>query len=361
MQTGLSLTDLARKIEANRDLKQDYIADTARLTMQVQTDRTPVLELPDIGQFPLLPVAHDQIAAHTGIPRDYYDRMLKGRADNRGKDKLIVPAAPDLLATNVNAWFRLNPKKRMLRTLGGDGRAFLSNAYQRVENEEIAEAALPVLYDIPGVKIVSSEVTDRRLYIQFVVPTIEGEVKVGDVVQAGGIIQNSEVGLGSVSVSGLVWRLICLNGMKTGDAYRRSHVGRRVEDSEELWADDTKKADDKAVLLKVRDMVRAVVDETRFRATLGKLQGLTDGKITGDPNKAVEVLARKVGVTETERGGILRSLIEGGDLSRWGIVNAITAQAHTATSYDRAVEFEAIGGNVIDLPASDWREVLEAA
>ena len=74
-----------------------------------------------------------------------------------------------------------------------------------------------------------------------------------------------------------------------------------------------------------------------------------------------KVLAKKVGATDAERGGILRSLIEGADLSRWGIVNAITAQAHKAASYDRAVEFEAMGGNVIDLPASEWREVLEAA
>jgi len=211
------------------------------------------------------------------------------------------------------------------------------------------------------VQIVSSEVTDRRLYIHFVVPTIQGEVKVGDVVQAGGILSNSEVGLGSVSVSGLIWRLWCLNGAKTGETFRKHHVGRQIEDNEALWADDTKKADDKAVLLKVRDMVKAVVDETRFRAQLSKLQGLTEGTISGDPAKAIEVLARKVGATESEQGGILRALIKGGDLSRWGIVNAITAQAHTATSYDRAVEFESMGGNLVELPRGEWKEILEAA
>ena len=180
-------------------------------------------------------------------------------------------------------------------------------------------------------------------------------------VEAGVIISNSEVGLGSVSVQGLIWRLVCLNGMKTSDAFRRNHVGRKVEDNEALWADDTRKADDKAVLLKVRDMVRAAVDETKFRVQLQKLQGLTEGKIVGSPEKAIEVLARKVGATEGERGGILRSLIEGGDLSRWGIVNAITHQAHSTESYDRAVEFEGMGGQLVDLPATEWKEILEAA
>lgn len=348
MKTGLSLTQLAQKIEANRELKRDFIADTSKTTMQVQEDKTVVLELPDNhGTFPLLPIAHDQIGARTGIPAKYYDRM---RAE-----------APDLLATNVNAWFRKSPEKRMVRTLGGDARAFLSNRYQRIENEQIAEAALPVLAELPKVQIVSSEVTDRRLYIHFVVPTIEGEVKKGDVVQVGGVIQNSEVGHGSVSVSGLIWRLICLNGMKTGDAFRRNHVGKQADDSEALWADDTRKADDKAVLLKVRDMVRAVVDETRFRAQLGKLQGLTDGRLTGDIEKAVEVLSNTIGASEGERKGILHSLIRGNDLSAWGVINAVTAQAHDAGDYDRAVELEAIGGNLVELAPTEWKRILEAA
>lgn len=358
MLKGLSLTELAKKIEGNRELKQDFITDTSKLQMTVTPEEVSggkiispartLLAVGDHGRFPLLPLAHDQIGDRLQIPAKYYDRMLVQK--------------PNLLATNVNEWLHTNPQKRMIRTLGGDARAFLSNKYQRIENEEIANAALPVLSELPQVNIVSCEITERRLYIHFVVPTIQGEVKVGDVVQAGGIIQNSEVGCGSVSVSGLIWRLWCLNGAKTGEAFRRNHVGRKTEDEGEMdWADDTRKADDQAVLLKVRDMVRAVVDETRFRATLSKMQGLTEGRITGDPSKAVEVLARKVGATEGEQGGILRALIEGADLSAWGMMNAVTAQAHTASSYDRAVEFEAMGGQVLDLPKSDWREVLEAA
>lgn len=353
MKTGLSLTELAQKIEGNRELKRDYVANTSQVTMQVQPATKieaarPLLELPDHGTFPLLPLAHDQIGQRTGIPAKYYDRMLT--------------EAPDLLATNVNAWFRLHPEKRMIRTLGGDARAFLSNRYQRIENEEIAKAALPVLAELPRVQIVSSEITDRRLYIHFVVPTIEGEVKKGDVVQAGGIIQNSEVGCGSASVSGLLWRLICLNGAKTAEQFRRNHVGRAVDDGEMDWADDTRQADDRTVLLKIRDMVRKVVDETTFRANLIKLQGLTEARVTGDPIKAVEVLAQKIGAGDGEQKDILRSLIEGGDLSAWGMVNAVTAQAHRKEiTYDRAVEFEAAGGQLIDLAPAEWKRVLEAA
>jgi hypothetical protein len=54
-------------------------------------------------------------------------------------------------------------------------------------------------------------------------------------------------------------------------------------------------------------------------------------------------------------------LIVGGDLTRWGFVNAVTATANHASSYDRASELEALGGQVLDLPRAEWREIAEAA
>ena len=64
--------------------------------------------------------------------------------------------------------------------------------------------------------------------------------------------------------------------------------------------------------------------------------------------------------TRLKLAGILRSLIEGGDLSAWGLLNAVTAQAHTA-EYDRAVEFEAAGGTLLTLAPTEWSRMLEAA
>lgn len=354
MKTGLSLTQLAAKIEGNRALKRDYIASTDALRMEVDTDQTPLLVLDrahtqhgNDERHGILPIAHDQFAAHVGIDLRYYRRM---KAE-----------APQLLATNLNHWLSAKPTKRMLRTLGGDVRAFLSNSYQRIENEHIAEVVLPILAGIPGVEIVSSEVTDTRMYIQAVTPT-RLEVKLGDEVQAGVIISNSEVGLGSISVHAMMWRLACLNGLKVpADLFRAAHLGKRIEDNSALYKQDTIRAEDRAVLLKVRDHVTAAVDAVRFRGRVEKMAEFTGVRMTGSPEKAIEVLAQKLDVTEGERGGILRSLIEGGDLSAWGLINAVTHQAHTARDYDRAVEFEGMGGSLVELPRDQWKEILEAA
>lgn len=348
MKTGKTLVELATEIQRNSELKKDFVANTGAATCLV-IDRKPVLELPDgMGTYPLLPLAIRQIASHTDIPLKYVDRMREH--------------APDLLATNINAWFRLDPKKRMVRTLDGKARAFLSNRYRRVENEKIAKMALTVFaQDVPDIKLVSTDVTDSRLYIQAVSPRLEGQVKVGDLVQCGIKISNSEVGLGAYDVSELDYRLSCLNGAVGTSLLSGRHVGRQVDDNEDLYADDTRAADDDALMLKVRDMIRAAVDPSRFQKRIEKMQGLAGAKIEGKIERAVELLAPLVGASDGEKDGIFKALIEGADLSAWGLLNAVTAQAHVAKDMDRCVELEEAGGRLLNLDPSEWKKVLVAA
>ncbi len=89
----------------------------------------------------------------------------------------------------------------------------MSDRFLRLDNFELAQAVLPVLGEMgEGVQIVSSEMTQTRMYIKAINRRLELEVNKGDVVQAGICISNSEVGLGSLKVEPLVYRLVCLNG-----------------------------------------------------------------------------------------------------------------------------------------------------
>lgn len=58
---------------------------------------------------------------------------------------------------------------------------------------------------------------------------------------------------------------------------------------------------------------------------------------------------------------MLRHLATGGDLSRWGMANALTRFSQDVEDYDRATEFERMGGQVIELPRNDWQAIAEAA
>lgn len=372
MKTGKSLVELATEIQRQAENRRDYIADTRKLEMVIpgvtvpaplgeiadsEGPHVPVLRLKNgtNTDLPIGQLAHRQIGERMGIPAKYYDRMLA--------------TAPDLLATNVNRWFHQEPGNQMIRTLDGRARAFLSDRYQRIDNNHLAEVILPVLMETPDVEIVSCEITERRLYIKAVTHAVRATVqsrRVGDVVEAGVAFSNSEVGLGAVNVNPFLNFLVCTNGMVVNKAgMRAAHIGTKLggddENLAEILADDTRKVMDRAILLKVRDVVRNMMSQSGLDTLVAKMNAQTQQQITGDPAKAIEVLADDFQLLDTERSSVLRHLITGGDLSRYGVMNAITRTAEDVESYDRATEIETMGGRLLDLPAANWQRIAVAA
>lgn len=353
MKSGLTLQEMAAELARRSLAKQDFVADTRELAMLDSTELRIGNDPAKVNEvLPVNEIAHDQIASRLDIPAKYYDRMRKD--------------APALLAENVNTWLQGNPEKRLVRVMDGKVRAFLSDRYQRIENEQIANVVLPILLSEPEVRVASCEITERRMYIKAVFPRIQGEVTKGDIVQSGIAISNSEVGQGSVKIEPLVFRLVCLNGMIINDSkFSARHVGGRIGSGDgniiELLSDEAIRADDTAILLKTRDVVRSAFDSVRFNGHLDKMRAAAEDKLVGNPAEAVKVLAKQQSLNEFEQGSILRHLIAGGDISRWGLLNAVTRTAQDVESYDRATELETLGGNILNLERSAWRNLAEAA
>lgn len=348
MKSGKTLSELALELERQAESKKDYIASTEVLEM---TDTGEIALGGDTRQeFAVTDHAHSQIAARLDIPAKYYQRMRSH--------------APDLLAANVNEWFHQKPERRMVRTLDGRMRAYLSERYRPLDNYDLAEAVLPVLKEMgEGLKIVSTQLTESRMYIKVINERLEMEVKEGDVVQAGIVISNSEVGQGSLKVEPLVYRLICENGMIAQDhSQKRYHVGRNADVGEayELFRDETLKADDRAFFLKVQDTVRAAVDITKFSTIVQRMKEATEQKIEGNPVKAVELVSQRFNFNTGESSGVLQHLIQGGDLSAYGMLNAITRTSQDLDDYERATDLERDGSRVLSLPASSWKEIALA-
>ncbi|NJR32577.1 MAG: hypothetical protein HC778_06835 [Chamaesiphon sp. CSU_1_12] len=90
------------------------------------------------------------------------------------------------------------------------------------------------------------------------------------------------------------------------------------------------------------------------------MQGAKSNLITGSPVKAVEVTAKAIGLNDDESKLVLNHLIRAGDLSQFGMLNAVTRTAEDTESYDRATEIERLGSSVLYLPATTWREVATA-
>ncbi len=226
---------------------------------------------------------------------------------------------------------------------------------------EIASAVLPLFAGREEMEVISCEVTENRLYLKIVNHKLEMAVVPGDLVQAGVVISNSEVGLGAVSVQPLVYRLVCSNGMCVNEfGERRAHVGRSakaLEDSFNIYSDETIEAEDKAFMLKLRDTTMAAIEEARFTQIVGRLQDSTQAKITGRVQDVIELTGKAYDLNQPEQDSILNYLIAGGDLFLYGLSNAITRASQDVESYDRATALEGIGWQVATMEPAQWKEI----
>lgn len=355
MKAGRDIVELAKELKRQAESKRDFVAPTSMLEMAVFKDADAVdsnapnhvfLQGLPIGPIQLTEYAHGQIAQEISIPKKYYDRMWQD--------------APELLASNVNHWFKAEPQKRLIRTLDGRGRAVLSDKYRPLDNIDLADVSIPVLQE-RGCQVVSAEITDRRLYIKATLDTMNRTLaRVGDMVQAGVVISNSEVGAGAVRVEPLIYTLRCLNGMIVADStMRRYHIGRNadVEGVRELLTTETRKADDRAFWMTVRDVVAGAFDKDVFNMVVDKLEIASGDRIEGDVPDAIIEVTDKFSLGEGVSSGILRHLIEGGDLTRYGLLNAVTRTAEDQEDYEVATELERVGGKILELAPGEWRTI----
>lgn len=349
MKSGGTVPDVLRQVQAIEAGKRDFLVPEQLLDVVV--DETEVklavenAKGDNVHLMRVRPRAHSQIAQELGIPQAYYDRMLTD--------------APDLLARNVKEWLTRRPEgnRRLLRTVEGgayggkDGmvlRAYLSDRYRPLDNYDLAEAVLP---EITGenVRIESIGLTEDRFYLKAVNPKVSGEVRVGDEVQAGVIVSNSEVGAGSLKVEPFIYTLICKNGaVRDQLAARKYHVGRRQASEDaafQFFTDETRKADDKAFFLRMRDTVRAAFDMAFFKKGLEEMKRAAGIPVEMEAADVIELLSENL--RESERGRVLEAYIQGNDRTVYGVANAVTLASQDVESYDRATELERLGGLIL--------------
>jgi hypothetical protein len=362
MKSGMTLQELAIEIERRKDAKADVRVDATKLRLEVVND-APRLNVADKFEYGINGIAHGQIATFTNIPKTYYDRMLA--------------VDPALLADNVNTWFKRAEGKRLVRTLDGIARALPSDSYRPLENEDLAEAVLPAILE-RGLDVHSCQLTERRLYIKAVDPSVNRELKLhGAALGDGGhtiirhlapavTIQNSEVCEGALSVMGGSFDGWCSNLATFKErSMRKTHLGGKRgdlgEDHYEMLSNESKSLADRALWSAIGDVVRASFDRAKFDALCDKIEGTQRDKLDGDVVEVINRTARKFGMNEGQGKSVLEHLIKGGDLSRFGLHNAITRASQDIDDYDTATDFERFGAAVIELPANEWRELARAA
>ena len=86
----------------------------------------------------------------------------------------------------------------------------------------------------------------------------------------------------------------------------------------------------------------------------------TTAKITGDVPAVVELASKSYGILEKESQSVLDHLIRGGDLSLYGLANAVTRHAQDVESYDRSTELETTAWSMLTMPRNEWTRLNAA-
>ena len=353
MKSGRTIQAMAAEIRRQGEVKADYMVDTRCLHMEIWDNQPFLLALNESGHDLMEPMdiqttAHRQISTYLDIPIKYYEKM-------RQND-------PELLAYNVNRWLqRVEPAQRMLRTLDGHARAFLSSRYWRIDNYDVAGIVTHVVGEMPDIQFGSCELTEDYMYLKVV---IQDEVRPGDVVQAGVSISNSETGRGAVSVCPFVYRLFCTNGMTATDStaskMRRTHSGPHILTNRQFFvcAAEVLTDSDQDFVRNLQVAVREAMDEARFVQLLNQMRESTQLALNTDNlEEVVKRAAACVHITETESAGILQHLHTDGDYTLYGLANAVTRYSQDVESYDRASKLEEIGYTVMTMAPELFRRI----
>ena len=359
MKTGKDLMQLATELQFLKENSKDYIVPTAK--METSFERGILgLHLDNGSSYTISPVAHQQLATYSEIPKGYYDKLF---VEN-----------PEILSSCINHGFQMainmalaakRPKHdaRLLRTVGAHARAFLSDRYRVLDSYDLFETVAPVLID-NQFQVLSSELTDKRMYIKAVTDKVQGEIKPGHAVQYGIMISSSDVGFGSIKIEPLMYELVCKNGMIMERSLKKFHIGKsQMEDQiTELLSDETKMINDQAFWMTVRDTLLGTMRQDIFEESLNTLRVAASEPIILPIPEIVEKTMKSVNVGgEAVKNHIINYMLNGADgrgMNKWALANAYTwAAQQEDIDYDTSTDLERAGGKIIEINPSQWRTI----
>ena len=363
-----SLTQLMKQVQDQAARKADFLTPTSDLQKVTNSEtREPELIIEAKGGEPtrhlkMNSVAFQQLAAHCDIEARTARRL-----------QTHYPFEFDNL---INAHFDQEPKRKMLRTFldtdetNGTARALLSDRFKTYDNNDMLQTVLPpIMENESQLQVVQANISDSKLYMRFksLVHTGAG-ANVADVMANGVGFSNSETGQGSVTAYQLFWTLACLNGMQTENKTRSSHItSARDSDDWGLLSGEAQAADNRALNLKLRDLVEAYSSREMFDQVLDQMKAAAADTIEGEYSVAdtVNNLGTVMRLTKKETSNVLDGLMstigQAGyenhrPLSRATLINAVTAMANTS-DIDHADDWQRRGGQLLNMNARDWNRI----
>jgi len=378
-----TLADLLTMLQEQQTRKLDVVAPATAISSRdgIITVRGAEQEITLDGvtardaSFRPTAVFDEGVADKLGVPVSYVKRLRAERPDlydanvngwlhgSRARQRLINAGTREEGYETVREAVPADPRSFLLRAFKGDdgstgiARALLSDRYATVDHLDILMSCLDgvraagVEVDIKG-----GDLTDRRMVVRVACPQVAAEAprllagyrspftgqtgSENPLVFAGFRLTNSETGGGAFTITPELTVQVCSNGMTiTKDAMRTVHLGGKLEEGTVRWAEDTQRKALELVQAKTRDAVAAFLNRDYLVDTIAKLEARAEEPISGVD--AVKDLTKPLGYSQEQIDGILGYFVQGGQMSRAGVVNAITAYSQTLDDGDAAHDLDA--------------------
>jgi len=348
------LRGIAEELQRRRDSARDFVVDPAKLGVSVEesTGRLCV-EVGEHGAFALNNHAFGQLAANIKVPVRYLRRCLQDE--------------PQLAVDQTARWLR-DSSPRMIRTLDGRVRAFLSSSYRPLDNFDLLFCAMDQ-FDRNGVDILDARIGDQHFFLRGIDRSITEIIRPASgydnfsfrgphrepdgslpVVSLG----NSETGSGSTYAEFATFVNGCGNLQIATRAVSKVHVGRRQTIGEEvLLTDETKRLRDQLVWAEVRDAISGAFDPIRFKELVRRMDEATKHELS-EPVKEVEKVASRFGLSESQSSSLLDKFVGNAEPTQFGLASALTELAQdesVAGSYETRQDWERAGGVLMGLCA----------
>ena len=328
---SLNLPALINQVEKEEQSKKDYLVDTRAMLVGTENSES-YITIPtgrSRQSFRLNETARQQLASRLNVPLPFAERL---RTEE-----------PSLYDRTFNTLLHRKDEQRLVRTSGGDScRAYLSKNYKVMDNDEFLRTVLPILSLNPNLNMQEAFLSDTHLQLSITLEESDRHVRPGDAVKYGVVLLNSEVGLGSLSLSSFIYRLVCSNGLVVPErdgSLRRIHLGRTMTDVNDNY--------NRSIWREYSSAVKELLTGKRFEEIMASMRAAAARPIVKDAEVIVEEVGKKFNLSKEEQAMVKAQYEANADMSVWGLINSVTEAAKEATTIQRRNELQIIGGKLL--------------
>lgn len=293
-------------------------------------------------------VFDEGLAARLGIPRAF----LRTMRDNGWTD--MIDGTVNALLHGKQGIREPMDKRFLVRALKdadggevGSARALLSNSYKIVDHTETLRAAMRGMAaaGLGADNITQCDLTGRRMYVRVEAPEVKAMApellknyrspfrpeltgRELPLVHAGFVLTNSETGHGSFTVVPEITVEVCTNGMTiTREAVSARHLGAKLDDGLIRYSERTRQANLELITSQAEDAIRTFLRADFVQSIVDEMTANATGEVT-ETEKAVKEITQKAECPALY-DDVLAMFIKGGDMSKGGLVHAVTAAAQS--------------------------------